>query len=190
MRHHRHPESDTLAGMFHKASRLLARAFHRGDRGHHAQHRVLSIILERGTMPQSELLEILDVRSSSLSELMTKLENQGLITRARSEKDKRGFDVTATQKARDEFTGHADDTADTDLFSCLDETEQEQLKAILEKLIASNKDDLPCERHGRGPGGHSGDGEERGEGRGRRGKGHGGGGRGPGGQGRGGRGRS
>lgn len=142
MRHHRHPDDDSLAGKFRYASRLMARAHHRDDHAHHAQHRVLSIIMERDTIPQGELLEILDVRSSSLSEILRKLERRELITRQRSEKDKRSFEVSVTPKAKTMFADREENESEGDqLFDCLDETEQEQLKNILEKLIGSHGDE-------------------------------------------------
>ena len=66
---------------FARASRMMARSFHRRAHAHHAQEHVLSIIREQGPMKQSALLELLDVRSSSLSEVLGKLERNGLIER-------------------------------------------------------------------------------------------------------------
>merc|ERR1711879_507461 len=77
----------------------MARTYHRRDNAHHAQDRVLSIIREHGSINQRELLELLDVRSSSLSEVLRKLEDNELITRQRDDNDRRSFVVSATEQA-------------------------------------------------------------------------------------------
>ena len=51
-------------------------------------------------MTTSELMEVLDLRPSSMSELLTKLEEKGLIARSQSEEDRRVNVVTITDKAR------------------------------------------------------------------------------------------
>lgn len=151
---------EDLAVLFHRAGRLMARAHHRQDHAHHAQARVLSIIRQRGPMPQGELLHLLDVRSSSLSEVLGKLERQGLIVRERNEQDRRGFVVTATGRGHGPAPGREGDGARTDgpnLFACLDDQERAQLRTILLKLVAALQDDAACPapayaRGGRGQG--------------------------------------
>ncbi|WP_338668938.1 MarR family winged helix-turn-helix transcriptional regulator [Pseudodesulfovibrio methanolicus] len=164
-----------LAGLFRLASRLMARASHRRDSAHHAQHLVLSILLENGPLPQGELLEILDVRSSSLSELLRKLEDRGLILRERNPEDRRGFIISPTDQAR----GLApDDGGEADSqFDCLDQAERDQLRTILGKLVASLREDPatggPGRGFGRGGRGNGPGGNGFGKGRGGRGNGFG-----------------
>jgi DNA-binding MarR family transcriptional regulator len=168
-----HANNAELAGLFRLASRLMARASHRRDASHHAQHLVLSILLENGPMPQGELLEILDVRSSSLSELLRKLEDRGLILRERNPEDRRGFIISPTDRARALATESGD--APDGLFDCLDEAERGQLRTILGKLVASLREDPLTGGPGRGCGGRGQgfgkgrDGRGQGMGRGRRG---------------------
>jgi DNA-binding MarR family transcriptional regulator len=143
-----------LVALFRRASRLMARIFHRRDHAHHAQEHVLAILREHGSMRQGDLLEILDVRSSSLSEVLAKLQRQGLIQRNRDERDKRAFIISAT--SRDADAGRPDagrESADF-LFSCLDAEERRQLAALLGKLIAFLEQDPmggddACGFHGR-----------------------------------------
>ncbi|EGB15622.1 transcriptional regulator, MarR family [Pseudodesulfovibrio mercurii] len=164
-----------LAGLFRLASRLMARAGHRRDLAHHAQHQVLSILLENGPMPQGELLEILDVRSSSLSELLRKLEDRGLILRERNEEDRRSFIISPTDQARALDTDGNGTDADNQ-FDCLDQAERDQLRTILGKLVNSLREDPaacgPGNGRGFGPGrggrgGPGGPGKGFGKGRGR-----------------------
>ena len=138
-----------LAGLFRLASRLMARASHRRDFSHHAQHQVLSILLDNGPMPQGELLEILDVRSSSLSELLRKLEDRELILRERNPEDRRGFIISPTDQARALAPDNGGDNTDA-LFDCLDEAERGQLRTILGKLVASLREDPATGGPGRG----------------------------------------
>jgi DNA-binding MarR family transcriptional regulator len=166
-----------LAGLFRLASRLMARAYHRRDSAHHAQHRVLSLLLENGAMPQGELLEILDVRSSSLSELLRKLEDRGLILRERNPEDRRGFIISPTDQARELAPDNGGALGVDNLFDCLDETEREQLRAILGKLVASLREapvtGEPGRGFGRGGRGNGPGGQGFGKGRGGRGNGFG-----------------
>lgn len=171
-----------LAGLFRLASRLMARASHRLDSAHHAQHQVLSILLENGPMPQGELLEILDVRSSSLSELLRKLEDRELILRERNPEDRRGFIISPTDLARTLAPDNDGNEADSQ-FDCLDEAERDQLRTILGKLVATLREDPMTGGpgrgfgrggrggHGNGPGGPGGCGQGFGKGRGGRGQG-------------------
>lgn len=134
-----------LSTLLQYASRLMNRMQHRHNsehKGHHAQHKVLSILRKNGPMNQAELLEILDVRSSSLSELLAKLGRNGLITRERNEADRRSFIVSATDAADVLLSGRQNieqETADR-LFAALDEEEKEELHRMLLKIVNSIKE--------------------------------------------------
>jgi DNA-binding MarR family transcriptional regulator len=146
-------KNSDLIGLFRQASRLMKRQFHRHNGAHHAQARVLSIIVKRGSISQGELLEILDVRSSSLSELLRKLEDNGMVVRERNEDDRRSFVILPTDAARERFAEHKKEVENTNIFDCLDETERQQLGVIMLKLVDSLKDDDcmgDCQRDGRG----------------------------------------
>lgn len=63
------------------------------------QH-VLKTLLLQGEMTQRELLELLHTSSASLSEVLGKLEREGLIERGRSEADKRQLEVCLTDAGK------------------------------------------------------------------------------------------
>ncbi len=161
---HARDEHEMLVSTFRHASRLMARAYHQQDHAHHAQGHVLSLIMEKGPMNQGELLEILDVRSSSLSEILSKLERNGYITRERDETDKRRFIISATSKAN-EMTGNDIEARRENaqhLFSVLSDEERTQLQTILNKIVTSLKDEAECrgrhcKRHRHDHHGHGGD---------------------------------
>ena len=62
--------------------------------------RLIFLLSKEDSMTTSELIEKMDLRPSSMSELLTKLENKGLITRSQSESDKRVNLVSLSEKAR------------------------------------------------------------------------------------------
>lgn len=63
------------------------------------QH-VLKTLLLQGEMTQRELLELLHTSSASLSEVLKKLEREGLIVRGKSESDRRQLEVSLTDAGR------------------------------------------------------------------------------------------
>ncbi|MEF2230730.1 MAG: MarR family transcriptional regulator [Pseudodesulfovibrio sp.] len=130
-----------LAHLFRRTSRLMARAYHRRDHASHAQSSILSILREDGPMNQRDLLERLDVRSSSLSEVLAKLEAGGLVARERNPEDRRGLIISITPEGR-KMLGDEPDRAGADgFFACLDDAEKEQLRGILTKIAATLRDD-------------------------------------------------
>ncbi len=142
-----------LAHLFRMTYRMMARISHRHDHGNHAQARTLSIIRERGQITQKELMALLDIRSSSLSEIIGKLERSGFIKREKNPEDKRGFIISTIPLSKpdgcQEMTS-AGMNNENSMFACLNSEEQEQLKKILEKLIESLKSesDAPSHSHG------------------------------------------
>ena len=63
------------------------------------QH-VLKTLLLQGEMTQRELLELLHTSSAALSEVLGKLEREGLIKRGKSEADKRQLEVSLTEAGK------------------------------------------------------------------------------------------
>lgn len=148
-----------LAMLFRRTARLLSRAHHSRDHAHHAQEHVMALVGQHGSINQSDMQEMLDVRSSSLSELLAKLEKAGRIVRERNPRDRRGFVISAAAenavgKAHETggFDGAMRESAET-LFGVLDEAERRQLWNLLQKLGAPLKD-MEESFHEHGPGFH------------------------------------
>lgn len=129
--------NEELAVLFHRAAKMMARSYHRHSHAHHAQARVYEIIKQHGVMSQAELQQILDVRSSSLSEVLGKLEVAGVITRERNKNDRRSFIISVKDGVPPPFTDHTESngTGVDTLFSCLKEQERNQLGRLLQKII-------------------------------------------------------
>ena len=151
-------DKDELGCLFRQVSRMMSRRQHQRNQGRHAQDNLLTIILEKGSISQKDLLELLDIRSSSLSELLRKLEHKGLVYRERDEQDRRSFVVSGTPLAEElAGAGFEGSVAAENVFTCLDDTERGQLFGILTKIIHSHAEDSPvrnrrCEMHSRGRG--------------------------------------
>ena len=108
----------------------------RGGRG--GQQFVLTTLYAYGAMTQKELLSRTLNASASLSEVISKLESEGLVTRTRSEEDRRQFIVSLTELGtkraleeevkRQAFLDKA--------LACVNEAEQTALLATLDTLVA------------------------------------------------------
>ncbi|MGN0998478.1 MAG: MarR family winged helix-turn-helix transcriptional regulator [Faecousia sp.] len=108
-----------------------------GD-GKASQSRVLHILYDHENITQSQLQEIMGIRQSSMSELVQKLEEQHLISRERSEDDRRQILVFLTDAGREEL--HTNDEKRSaqarELLVGLSGEEQEQLSCLLGKLLS------------------------------------------------------
>jgi len=129
-------DNEDLARLFHRASKMMARSYHRHSHAHHAQARVYDIIRQNGAMSQAELLQMLDVRSSSLSEILGKLEQGGLISREKNENDRRSYILSVKEGGIPPFADHDQSRAKgaDALFSCLNEQERNLLGGLLRKI--------------------------------------------------------
>ena len=128
-----------LASLLHRTAKMMARSYHSHAHAHHAQAHVMSIIKERGPLSQKKLLRILDVRSSSLSELLSKLEQRGLIVRKRDENDKRSLIVSAKRGAGSPCADSRKEVGNCiyDVFDVLDDDEKQQLSILLQKIMTN-----------------------------------------------------
>ena len=108
---------------------------------HHGRGRILKVLLEKGTMTQSDLQNIIDIRSGSLSEILSKMEDKQLITREKDENDKRKVKIKITEKGKEAILLKEEEHKNKakELFNAIDEEEQKQLEGILSKLIKSWK---------------------------------------------------
>lgn len=103
------------------------------------QDRVLAILKEEDGLVQSYLAEVLDLRPSSLAELLKKMELNDLITRTADENDKRIKRVYLTENGKKraaELTASKEKDASETFFAGLNEAEQKEFSAFLEKISA------------------------------------------------------
>lgn len=104
--------------------------------GKASQKRILIILNGIETITQRDLTARLGIQPGSASEILSKLENAGLILRTMSETDRRTANISLTEegkKAALEATAQRNRRHE-EMFSCLSEEEKEQLLSLLEKV--------------------------------------------------------
>lgn len=131
------PQEDRLMIMLGKCGMIL----NNKHCSHHGKGRILKVLLEEGTMTQSDLQNIIDIRSGSLSEILSKMEDKQLITRKKDKDDKRKVKIKITEKGKETILLKEEEYKNKakELFNSIDEEEQKQLELILSKLIKSWK---------------------------------------------------
>lgn len=134
-------EQDLLRKFYH-LSWLLRRIMvgHLRDHGpmgapYQGQGRILSLLKIKPDISQKELAHILNIRSQSLGELLSKLEHSGYITRTPSETDRRGMDIHLTESGKAVSEQDVDQAPQASIFDCLNEEEQSTLNDYLDRLI-------------------------------------------------------
>lgn len=135
--------ANQLMENLHIMMNLVRRKMHRhraeekGKLFSFGQYRVMSVLIDKDWMNQRDLCEILDIRSGSLSELLNKLEEAGMIARRSSQEDRRSMDLRLTEKGR--VTSQQAETnrmqLEAHVFDALSPEEQETLCALLQKTI-------------------------------------------------------
>ena len=124
---------------------MAGRMVHRRPQGGPArgQALVLSILAGREALSQRELQQMLGIQPGSLSELISKLEAKGLLTREKAE-DRRGNLLRITDAGRAAIP-EAEAAPEDDPFAPLSPEEQDSLAAALRTLLAAWVDELEPE---------------------------------------------
>ena len=105
---------------------------------HRGQGRVLTLLRLQPEITQKDLGYLLDMRTQSLGELLSKLEKAGYITKEPSEADRRSMVVKLTPEGAKAAENLADSEDEWSVvFGDFTEEESDQLIALLDKLIAS-----------------------------------------------------
>lgn len=104
--------------------------------GKASQQRILIILNEVGSITQRDLTMRLGIQPGSASEILSKLENAGLIQRAISETDRRTANISLTELGIQRAVEAAGQRSrrHVEMFACLSESEKEDLLALLEKV--------------------------------------------------------
>ena len=129
---------DALDQLSRHINRQIYRQNHRRMAMGHGQGRLLRLLEQEGSMTQAALSERAQLRPPTVAELLEKLENAGMIARARDTEDRRRMIVSVTERGRSEIESLRDSGAQfaEDLFSGLTENEIETMLALVEKLNA------------------------------------------------------
>ena len=100
------------------------------------KHILVKLLGYGGRMTQRELQEESPISSAAISEVAAKLESEGLITRTRSEADRRQLSLELTDEgaARAEELLESKRAFERQAFACLSEEEQLQLLSLLDRI--------------------------------------------------------
>lgn len=101
------------------------------------QQQVINLLAVEDGMPQGNLAELMDIRPSSLAELLKKLEQAGAVERREDPTDKRIKRVYLTEMGRKRVIQNADRKQDLSaiFFAGLSQEEQHDFDRLLDKII-------------------------------------------------------
>lgn len=143
IQHQHHISDSSLGGLLNRCGHYFAHRIGSRNRG---QESVLTVISRHPGITQKELAEALGIQPASVSELLMKLERKGLVLREKDERDRRSIKVHLTGEVQPPPS--APEEADSDPFRAISAEEQEQLRVLLEKLLADWEQQYPGEhRH-------------------------------------------
>lgn len=135
--------ANKLMENLHTMMNLIRRKMHRhkasekGKLFSFGQYRVMAELIDKDWMNQRDLCEVLDIRPGSLSELLSKLEEAGMIKRRPSQEDRRSMDLRLTSKGR-KTSQQAEaerKQLEAHVFDGLTPEEQDTLCRLLQKTI-------------------------------------------------------
>lgn len=138
---------DAIARM----SRMMRRLQGGGQHHFPGGHRLLEIVIEEDGIRASLLAQRLNIRPSSLTDALNRMELHGLIERRRDEADSRVTRVHITEAGFNKFEerkkGHVEWSKT--LNACISREEAEQFCAVAAKIIAFLEDQPAAEEpHG------------------------------------------
>ena len=117
---------------------LLKRCFHKMQRGERSsQGHVVGLLWRKGEMTQRELQSYMKISQASLSELVKKLEERGMVERSADPDDRRRMLVRLTEQGRQDHQEHLQRSLDRGV-ALLDELtveEQDELHRLLLKML-------------------------------------------------------
>lgn len=106
--------------------------------GKRRQYKILRILYDNGDISQKTLPDMFNIKSGSLSEVIVKMETDGLITRTKSQEDKRNYIIHLTEKGRKEYLDIDRQIKGQEkvLFDTLSDEEKDELYRLHDKLLA------------------------------------------------------
>lgn len=131
--------TDKLYTALHRLGRQLHRSAHRlghMEGKYREQSRLLLLIAENDGIIQRDLAEMMDVRPSSMTEMLSKMEQLGLVVRKPDENDQRVMHIFLTEQGKHtaENSKQAHEKLTEKMFESLTEEEIDELIRLTEKL--------------------------------------------------------
>lgn len=106
------------------------------------QQLVLDILAEEDGVTSGVLAEILDMRPSSVTEILNKLESRGEIERREDEQDKRIKRIYITEVGREKANLNKPQERSEEFFAGLTEDEMQTLDQLLNKMVDGWSEDF------------------------------------------------
>jgi len=131
-------QEERVTSLIHKLRRCYRFIHNHADGGKWSQARALRQLRYHGDMTQRLLQEHVNIQQSSLSELVTKMEEQGFITRSQCPTDRRQVLIHITDAGRQhlEKNEKADLQQNIQYLQVLTAEEQQTLLDLLTKMYA------------------------------------------------------
>lgn len=106
---------------------------------HHGQGHLLSILMQHDNLLQKQLADIVHIRAESVTDLLEKMENDGLVTRTKDSSDRRITRVSISDKGLQLMHENAKVRQQVDqiMFGTLTDEELSELDTIHQKIISS-----------------------------------------------------
>jgi len=116
--------------------RTLSKQLMRNSGKHPGKTRILRMLCQDGSLTQQEIQSRLDIQSGSVSEILSKMETLGLISRERHSKDRRKFVISITTAGRKDLVEHdiRRHKRQDARYGSLTPEEQDELIRLLSKL--------------------------------------------------------
>lgn len=137
--YHHHEEHETDMDDLGSLMRACGHFLYHSGGERNGQVRILRILSKSESISQKELQEILAIQPGSISEILSKMENRGLIKRERDEVDKRKIIVSITESGKNSLNNGEKNRHNQDKFAVLTEEQKEELKKMLGMLLDSWK---------------------------------------------------
>lgn len=135
---------NSLTEAIHRLARSLRRKTPTTPRASHGYIRLLSLINEHDGSSSSELADLMDIRPSSLTEMLGYLESDGMIRRQRGENDLRVVRVYIESIGR-EHLEKIEKTIDDDYLDILTSQEKISLMELCNKLSQGLNNRMPSD---------------------------------------------
>ena len=116
------------------------------------QEKILIALLDKEVMTQAELLEVVEIKASSLSETLSRLEKKKLVTRNSEGDDRRRNEIALTKRGAGMAKRYKkyQEKFEARMFGSLTAEEKGQMMSILEKMHYNIDDDERSHFHFRG----------------------------------------
>lgn len=135
------PEGESVKDELLSVIEQCGHRLHHRKGGRHGQKRILKILDADSPMTQKDLQKILQIQAGSMSEIIAKLENNGLVKKNRDEHDKRKVVLVITEKGHSKIMEELESEAISNrhLFDSFSDEECEELLRLMSKLLSGLK---------------------------------------------------